>query len=309
MRFRTAIPRPTRSLSLALTVACGLLVPAGASAATGGAAAGGPVTGKGAGGVIFGTKPVPAKAAPKKTTVKSTARSVSPKSVKLGSRLPLKAGMAGSDVKALQQALVTVGESLDVDGGFGAATTQALTDWEQAAGIKPDGVVGNASEIKVLGQAVATAQATGTSTNTPPSSPATATIGVDGLAVAPLGAPAAVVSLIAAANAIATTPYVYGGGHKSFDDTAYDCSGSVSYALHGAGLLDYTMDSTMLESWGQPGIGQWVTVYANADHTFIVVAGIRFDTSGQKQAGGTRWQPLTTRSSYTGFVVRHPAGL
>ncbi len=227
---------------------------------------------------------------------------------KLGSRLPLKSGMEGSDVKALQQALATVGESIDIDGGFGPETAKVLADWQASAALVPDGVL-DASDLSALNQQVASAIAASTSTAVPPTSPLTATIGPDGLAVAPPGAPAAVTAAIAAANAIATTPYVYGGGHKSFTDTAYDCSGSVSYALHGADLLDATMTSGELESWGQPGIGQWITVYANADHTFMVIAGIRFDTSGQKQAGGTRWQPLTTRSTYTGFVVRHPAGL
>jgi hypothetical protein len=132
-----------------------------------------------------------------------------------------------------------------------------------------------------------------------------ATLAGDGTAVAPAGAPAEVVDLIAAANRIATLPYRYGGGHASFEDKAYDCSGSVSYALHGAGLLDTTMDSTGLMTWGRSGAGQWITIYANKDHTFIVVAGLRFDTSGQK-ASGSRWQAMDR--STKGFVVRHPDG-
>jgi hypothetical protein len=162
-------------------------------------------------------------------------------------------------------------------------------------------------------QAQAQAQAP-TATSTAPTStaaPATtvtpaATVGPDGLAVAPAGAPAQVVALIAAGIAIASLPYKYGGGHQSFDDRAYDCSGSVSFALHGAGLLDETLDSTGLAGWGQAGPGAWITIYANKTHTYLVVAGLRFDTSGQKQAG-TRWQ-AAPRSS-RGFKVRHPAGL
>jgi hypothetical protein len=134
----------------------------------------------------------------------------------------------------------------------------------------------------------------------------TATVGPDGLAVAPAGAPAQVVALIAAGNAIAALPYKYGGGHKSFEDTAYDCSGSVSFALHGAGLLDETLDSTGLARWGEAGPGAWITIYAHKTHTYLIVAGLRFDTSGQKKAG-TRWQ-AAPRSS-RGFKVRHPAGL
>jgi hypothetical protein len=132
-----------------------------------------------------------------------------------------------------------------------------------------------------------------------------ATLGEDGLAVAPAGAPAPVVALIAAGNAIAALPYKYGGGHKAFEDTAYDCSGSVSFALHGAGLLDATLDSTGLSRWGASGPGTWITIYANKTHTYLVVAGLRFDTSGQKTAG-TRWQ--TAPRSSRGFKVRHPTG-
>jgi cell wall-associated NlpC family hydrolase len=133
-----------------------------------------------------------------------------------------------------------------------------------------------------------------------------ATVGTDGLAVAPADAPAQVIALIAAGNAIASMPYKYGGGHQSFDDRAYDCSGSVSFALHGAGLLDATLDSTGLARWGESGPGTWITIYANKTHTYLIVAGLRFDTSGQKKAG-TRWQ-AAPRSS-RGFKVRHPAGL
>jgi cell wall-associated NlpC family hydrolase len=158
-------------------------------------------------------------------------------------------------------------------------------------------------------QAPASAATPATSTapagTTVPATPA-ATVGADGLAVAPAGAPAQVVALIAAGNAIASLPYKYGGGHTSFDDSAYDCSGSVSYALHGAGLLDTTLDSTDLSHWGQAGPGAWITIYANKVHTYLLVAGLRFDTSGQKQAG-TRWQ-AQPRSS-RGFKVRHPVGL
>jgi hypothetical protein len=139
-----------------------------------------------------------------------------------------------------------------------------------------------------------------------PAPTATATIGPDGLAVSPAGAPQMVADLIAAANQIATLPYKYGGGHTGFADTAYDCSGSVSFALHGAGLLDTTLDSTGLGRWGESGPGAWVTVYANKTHTYLSVAGLRFDTSGQKKAG-TRWQ-AGVRSN-RGFRVRHPAGL
>jgi peptidoglycan hydrolase CwlO-like protein len=127
-----------------------------------------------------------------------------------------------------------------------------------------------------------------------------------GMAQAPAGAPAAVKQVIAAGNAIAGLPYLYGGGHGSFHANAYDCSGSVSYALAAAGLVSSPLDSTAFESWGQPGPGKWITVYANAGHAFMVVAGWRFDTVALAE-GGTRWSRSMT--STAGFVARHPAGL
>jgi cell wall-associated NlpC family hydrolase len=122
----------------------------------------------------------------------------------------------------------------------------------------------------------------------------------------PPGAPPAVGLVMAAGNAIAGLPYLYGGGHGGFKDTAYDCSGSVSYALAAAGLVTSPMASGPLMSWGEPGPGKWITVYANAGHAFMFVAGWRFDTSALS-GGGTRW----TRASRgtAGFVARHPPGL
>ena len=127
-----------------------------------------------------------------------------------------------------------------------------------------------------------------------------------GLAQAPPGAPAAVEQVIAAGNAISGLPYAYGGGHGSFRADAYDCSGSVSYALAAAGLLFSPLDSTGFESWGEAGPGKWITVYANAGHAFMVVAGWRFDTSALR-GGGTRWTRAMRDTA--GFVARHPAGL
>jgi peptidoglycan hydrolase-like protein with peptidoglycan-binding domain len=226
-----------------------------------------------------------------------------PAARKLGDRTPLRSGMHGADVRALQQLLVTVGERVGVDGAYGPATARALRAFERGAGLPADGTL-SAADLAALRDAPS-APAPPEPT-LPPAPPATATIGADGLAVAPAGAPVAVAAVIAAGNKIARLPYRYGGGHRSFDDTGYDCSGSLSYALHGAGLLDTTLDSTGLESFGEDGAGKWITIYANAGHTFMIVAGIRFDTSGQQQAD-TRWQPAAR--SVKGYVVRHPAGL
>jgi hypothetical protein len=132
----------------------------------------------------------------------------------------------------------------------------------------------------------------------------------DGLAQAPAAAPAAVKEAIAAGNQLIGQPYVYGGGHQSFISHGYDCSGAVSYALHGANLLASPLDSSELELWGSPGPGSWITVYANAGHTYMDIAGIRFDTSTAGDPGGKqgpRWRPLLR--SNAGYVVRHPAGL
>jgi septal ring factor EnvC (AmiA/AmiB activator) len=124
-------------------------------------------------------------------------------------------------------------------------------------------------------------------------------------ASAPASAPQAVKDVISAGNAIATTPYIWGGGHGSFESEGYDCSGAVSYALHGGGLLESPLDSTGLETWGEPGPGQWITVYANSGHAWMVVAGIAFDTVG---GPGPRWHDPWVDSP-EGFIARHPAGL
>jgi cell wall-associated NlpC family hydrolase len=141
----------------------------------------------------------------------------------------------------------------------------------------------------------------------PPLAPGSrAKVGANGLAIAPASAPLAVQQIIAAGNQIAKTPYIYGGGHASWNDRGYDCSGSVSYALHGAGLLDAPRPSSGFYNWGLAGPGQWVTIYTKASHIYMVVAGLRFDTSGRSIAG-TRWQAAMRDPS--GYVVRHPEGL
>jgi hypothetical protein len=136
-------------------------------------------------------------------------------------------------------------------------------------------------------------------------------LGSGGLATVPPAAPARVAAIINAANSVARKPYVYGGGHgrladETFVDTAYDCSGSVSFALAAAGLVDRPMDSSALARFGKAGPGRWVTIYANAGHAFMTVAGLRFDTSG-RDASGSRWQAESR--TVAGFTVRHPVGL
>jgi cell wall-associated NlpC family hydrolase len=128
----------------------------------------------------------------------------------------------------------------------------------------------------------------------------------NGIALPPLEAPEAVHQMIDAGNVIARSPYVWGGGHGKWLDKGYDCSGSVSFVLASAGLLSAPLDSGRLMHWGEPGPGKWVTIYANAGHVWMVVAGIRFDTSGAKVTG-SRWQNDMRPTG--SFVARHPAGL
>lgn len=134
---------------------------------------------------------------------------------------------------------------------------------------------------------------------------------VDGEAVPPPNAPAVVKRVIHAANEIDKKPYIWGGGHASFIAKGYDCSGAVSYALHGAGLLPYTQVSGQLAHYGAPGPGRWITIYANAEHVFMVVAGLRFDTRNDPEhVSGPRWKMAAPEASILPrFVVRHPAGL
>jgi hypothetical protein len=128
----------------------------------------------------------------------------------------------------------------------------------------------------------------------------------NGVALPPFEAPEAVRQIIEAGNSIARTPYKWGGGHGRWQDTGYDCSGSVSFALAAAGLLEGPLASGPLMSWGKPGKGRWVTIYTNPGHVYLEVAGIRFDTSGARETG-SRWQ--NDLRSHAGYVARHPPGL
>jgi cell wall-associated NlpC family hydrolase len=130
---------------------------------------------------------------------------------------------------------------------------------------------------------------------------------LSGIALAPPDAPEAVQKVINNANMIVGRPYVWGGGHASFYSYGYDCSGSVSYALFGGGLIPEPLTSGALEGWGEPGPGKWITVYANAGHTFMEIAGLRWDTVGDARGTGPRWHLMP--NSHAGFVVRHPPGL
>ncbi|MDP9386088.1 MAG: hypothetical protein M3P50_12850, partial [Actinomycetota bacterium] len=142
----------------------------------------------------------------------------------------------------------------------------------------------------------------------PPPAGEKAVIAPDGRAVAPASAPEAVKRIIAAGNEIHAKPYRYGGGHRPPPnrDSGYDCSGSMSYAFQGARMLTDPLDSSGFARWGLAGPGEWVTIYANAGHSYMIVAGLRFDTSGRKDAN-SRWQ--RAERSTSGYTVRHPKGL
>ncbi len=205
----------------------------------------------------------------------------------------------GEAVSRLQTAL-----HLEADGTFGPATEAAVKRLQARHGLPVDGVVGPATWAVIGVQSAPTLKP-----------PASALVGGDSSATSGGGestssstgeSSGVVARVIAAGDEIATRPYVYGGGHGSFQSVGYDCSGSVSYALHGGGLLSAPEDSSELEGYGEAGPGRYITIYANAEHAFMVIDGKRFDTIAQAETG-TRWASSVGDTS--GYVVRHPDGL
>jgi peptidoglycan hydrolase-like protein with peptidoglycan-binding domain len=190
----------------------------------------------------------------------------------------------GSAVALLQREL-----GIAADGVFGPATEAAVKRFQRRHGLAADGVVGPATWA-ALGHSGRTSvlkrrgSGGGGTRNTP----------------------SVIRRVIRAANRIQHHPYKYGGGHGSWNDTGYDCSGSMSYVFHAAGMLDQALDSTGFMSWGEPGKGTWVTNYANSGHSYMMIAGLRFDTSGRAD-DNSRWD-AEMRSS-AGYTVRHPPGL
>jgi peptidoglycan hydrolase-like protein with peptidoglycan-binding domain len=225
----------------------------------------------------------------------------------LGDRIPVRRGMSGHDVKVLQDFLGRAGFRTSVDGQFGKGTWRTVRKFERSTSATVDGVV-DANDIAALRQLAGGGAPEADEPAAPlPLAPGDrAQLTKDGFAMAPASAPPAVKAMIEAGNRIAKKPYVYGGGHGKWEDRGYDCSGSVSYALHGAGLLQRAMPSGSFTNWGDAGPGQWVTIYANGGHMYMVVAGLRFDTSGARQTG-SRWQKAMRTAK--GYTVRHPAGL
>lgn len=194
-------------------------------------------------------------------------------------------------VRRLQEAL-----HVEADGTFGPQTEAAVKRMQASRDLSVDGVVGPE-----------TWSALGIAEHSTLHPPHVASHGSGGSSTSTGGESSSVVErVIAAADEIATRPYVYGGGHGSFQSSGYDCSGSVSYALHGGGLLSSPEDSSALESYGDPGPGAHITIYANSEHAWMVIDGRRYDTIAQQETG-TRWSD--SMSSTAGYVVRHPPGL
>jgi hypothetical protein len=191
----------------------------------------------------------------------------------------------GSSVRLLQRRL-----GVTADGVFGPGTQRAVKRFQRRHGLTADGVVGPA-----------TWSALGVRGRHPVLKRGRLHRGSSGHSAIPIR----VLRAIRAANRIARAPYRYGGGHRSFHDSGYDCSGSLSYVLHAAGALSSPLDSGQLARWGSPGPGRWITVYANAGHAYAVIRGRRYDTSAL--SGGSRW--TAEMRSGAGYTVRHPPGL
>lgn len=276
-------------------------------------------TSGGNGGAGLGAPPAPKPAttkrrkkpttAKKRTTKVKATKQATPRagdSKHLGDRV-LRQGMNGHDVRVLQAYLTLAGYPTSVDGDFGPATLKSVEAFQSDNAFNPNGVVTVPVE-KALRAKVAAIEAD------PPAS--LVRINPDGTATAPAGAPSVVQQVVAAANQIIDQPYVYGGGHRSFTSNGYDCSGAVSFALHGGGLLSSPEDSVDLESYGSAGPGHWITIYADSSHAFMVVAGRAFDTADYggpniPAGSGPRWRSDPTGNLADGgnYIVRHPTGL
>jgi Putative peptidoglycan binding domain len=219
----------------------------------------------------------------------------------------LRQGMHGHDVRVLQDFLTRVGVDTTVDGSYGPVTSKHVRTWERHSDRRVNGRM-TRPDARVLRRQVGRGLQVLQAQDAAPLAPAPdrAVLGSDGKAVAPTSAPPEVQQVIAAANEIVGKPYKYGGGHGRWKDSGYDCSGSESYALHGGGFVDTQLTSSDFESWGVRGRGTWITSYASSGHSFVVVAGLRFDTGWNNAGKGPRWS--TQMRPAKGYVVRHPEG-
>ena len=273
----------------------------------------------------FGLVPVAVLGCCSTALASSGGTAVSHKAVATKSSAPvfsraLRVGDSGADVKTAQVWLSDVGFKVPASGYFGAMTKSAVRRFQLAHQLSPpSGTLGDrtASALRA-----AVAKVTNTQPTFVASTPASsnngpvgkAQINPNGTATAPANAPPAVKAVIAAANKIIDKPYIYAGGHASWNAPGYDCSGAVSYALHGGGLLSAPL-AVEFEGYGQPGPGRWITVYADSQHVFAAIAGLAFDTAdfggpNIPAGSGPRWRYNPTGNLADGgdYVVRHPAG-
>ncbi len=254
--------------------------------------------------------------------------------------------MSGSDVLALQHDLTALGFKTSATGYFNGGTRKKLKAFQHRYKLVVDGIAGptsistlkrllssklhiteSALAAKELASGVARTATTPSDAPLPAGDTGTGGVGlgpagtsepeqnaalIDGLAIPATGTPTQIVNMLDAANKIAFDPYIYGGGHQSFNSKGYDCSGSVSYVLHAGGLLATPLDSEQFLKYGLSGTGNWVTIYTNGPtHAYMEIAGLWFDTAAQSAANGNdRWS-LTRigEPGYGKFLARHPAGL
>jgi len=218
--------------------------------------------------------------------------------------------MKGRDVRVLQDFLTRVGLQTGVDGQYGPATARRVKSWERRSERRVNGRMSRPDSRKLRGQVDAgiTVHEEPAPEPAQPNSGAVAVLNADGTATAPESAPAAVKAVVEAGNRIIDKPYKYGGGHGRWEDSGYDCSGSMSYALHGGDLLDRPLTSGGFSSYGKGGKGEWITVYGSGGHSYMVVAGLRFDTGwNNSSSDGPDWSAKMRPTG--GYTARHPAGL
>ena len=218
---------------------------------------------------------------------------------------PLSAGARGHDVRVLQSWLTELGHRTTVDGHFGRGTRRSVRAYERAQGRRPDGRVSRA-EASAIRAGVAALTGGATDTTAAPAPTGTATLAPDGrTAIAPADAPQPVKDADRRGQRDHRQAVPLRRRPRPLPDSGYDCSGAVSYVLHGAGVLDRPLPSGPLMRFGEAGEGDWITVYAHGGHAYVVVAGLRFDTSGRGEKG-PRWR--SERRSPAGYTARHPAG-
>lgn len=217
---------------------------------------------------------------------------------------PIQTNSAGVPLHGHPQAVNPVAGDAGSSGASAAPSAQASAQGGEVSVTASPGASKSLPQPLSNNQVLAELAASGISPN-----PNRATLTPNRLAIAPINAPAAVQAIINAGNEIAHLPYVWGGGHMTYEDNGYDCSGSLSFILAAGGLLNQTETSGELAHYGDPGPGKWITIFANQGHTFAYIAGLRFDTVALAETG-SRWSNRPAdESNLSSFAVRHPPGM